>query len=413
MAFADADRHVSAPFAAKVLADARAQSLVAGLPRRRDAAPPDPAPGLRLVGAPPRLCGDGPARWSGPPAALRVAVSRHGAAAARAEAGQDPAELQVPADLPLPDADPQSDRDPAEQTAPVPAAPFAPGAVARRQTAPEERNASPVSEPARTSRPGAASIGAVAGPASDAHAAASPAEAAGRGWRVPAVAGALLAIAVAGAVGWTMLPQAAPPPSEQAAAVTPSGPQPLRTVDQAPEDARDFFRRALDVAIEDAPAAATFYARAAALGHGRAAAYLGQMYETGDGVPRNPALALAWYGRAAADEPAARARLLDIAVPPPPDILRPPRPVLAERAGRDRLDLVWMPADARTPASYVVELATDASRGPTQEATLTLSALRAELPADARLWRVGAASAGPEAASFTEWQPIPALPAAQ
>ena len=44
---------------------------------------------------------------------------------------------------------------------------------------------------------------------------------------------------------------------------------------------------------------ADWYGRAAAFGHSRAEYALGQLYEQGDGVPRNPDLAAAWYRAAA------------------------------------------------------------------------------------------------------------------
>ena len=63
-------------------------------------------------------------------------------------------------------------------------------------------------------------------------------------------------------------------------------------------------------ATRDVAEAAVWYARAAAAGNHRAAFNLGQLYESGEGVPANADLARAWY--AAADLPAAREHLAEI-----------------------------------------------------------------------------------------------------
>ena len=62
-------------------------------------------------------------------------------------------------------------------------------------------------------------------------------------------------------------------------------------------------------APRDVAEAAIWYARAAAGGIRRAAFNLGQLYESGEGVPANVDLSRAWY--VAADLPAARERLAE------------------------------------------------------------------------------------------------------
>ena len=88
--------------------------------------------------------------------------------------------------------------------------------------------------------------------------------------------------------------------------VTPVPPV-LPVVAGLPEGAREIFRTAIDLGRTDGSAAAAAYAVAAAKGETRAAYYLGQMFETGEGVDRNVAMALFWYEAAAQDiAPAAR-----------------------------------------------------------------------------------------------------------
>jgi TPR repeat protein len=74
-------------------------------------------------------------------------------------------------------------------------------------------------------------------------------------------------------------------------------------------DPEAVFRDAVDIALEDSRAAVVGYSRAALMGHERAAYYLGQIYETGDGVPVDLAIARHWYEAASLGNPRAQRRL--------------------------------------------------------------------------------------------------------
>ena len=74
----------------------------------------------------------------------------------------------------------------------------------------------------------------------------------------------------------------------------------LRAADSGDAEAACALGDALRTHIPPAPGAAwPWYARAAALGHARAALMLGLLARNGDGVARDPALAMAWLNRAA------------------------------------------------------------------------------------------------------------------
>src|SRR5690606_37043685 len=88
------------------------------------------------------------------------------------------------------------------------------------------------------------------------------------------------------------------PVTPAASATTPQpAPQglPIRvTVDQPPSHDR-LLSEALAVGDADPARAAQLYTRAASWGNARAAYYLGQLYETGIGLPVDPYRAEAWY----------------------------------------------------------------------------------------------------------------------
>src|SRR5699024_9417248 len=122
------------------------------------------------------------------------------------------------------------------------------------------------------------------------------------------------------------------PVTPAASATTPQpAPQglPIRvTVDQPPSHDR-LLSEALAVGDADPARAAQLYTRAASWGNARAAYYLGQLYETGIGLPVDPYRAEAWY-EVAGDIGGASARLADLkAASPPqhPEPTDPPVPV--------------------------------------------------------------------------------------
>jgi type II secretory pathway predicted ATPase ExeA len=160
--------------------------------------------------------------------------------------------------------------------------------------------------------------------------------------------------------------------------------------------ADQFFRQGLEVAIRDRRAAVVAFSRAAIRGHARSAYYLGQIYETGDGVPADTALARAWYALAG-DHARARQRLTELAEQRASFELNgkseadpPPQLAFAERSSAGILDLVWIGGrGAESAGGYIVELAEEPEGPPVRRAFAEVSALRLAYPdADELWWRV-------------------------
>ena len=169
----------------------------------------------------------------------------------------------------------------------------------------------------------------------------------------------------------------------------------------APDDAEGaeaLFRAALNNAAADRVAAAVDYSRAAARGHARAAYYLAQMYETGDGVGFAPDTARAWYALAADDVGGAAERLVELAADPGPEV-GSATPLFSE-AGNGTAELVW-----QGRGSFVVELAAAPGGAPDAVHSTPLTAVRLESPANAAWWRVRAVGGPP-----SEWHPIGPAP---
>ena len=236
----------------------------------------------------------------------------------------------------------------------------------------------------------------------------------GRGGRIVrrAVGSAAgLAVAASVAAAALVLP-AGPTDSRQAGVMTITSAKPvasghsdpLRAIDGRsvqtaalaptdPEAATALYHRALQ-ASSGSEAALIDYARAAARGHGRAAYYLAQLYETGDGVGFAPSTASAWYEVAADEVPAALAGLqnLDGIASAGGDYALPR--YAGVEAGA--VELVW---EGR--GTFLVELAANADAAPSAQLTTALTAVRLKAPEGAGVWRVRAVGSAPSA-----WMPI-------
>jgi TPR repeat protein len=184
----------------------------------------------------------------------------------------------------------------------------------------------------------------------------------------------------------------------------------LETLPPDEAGADEFFRQALEVGVRDHRAAVLAFSRAAIRGHARSAYYLGQIYETGDGVPADMALARAWYAMAG-DHGRARQRLTELveqSASPDPNgeiqVPTPPELVLAERSSAGILDLVWIGAlGAESADGYIVELAKEPEGPPALRAFAEVSALRLAYPDSEDLWwRVTPASR----AAPSSWQRV-------
>ncbi|MFV0387013.1 AAA family ATPase [Paracoccus sp. (in: a-proteobacteria)] len=147
------------------------------------------------------------------------------------------------------------------------------------------------------------------------------------------------------------------PPSE-----SPSAPAVLPVPDgmkvealARPGSAEMLLNEALQLGRSDTDAAMLLYQRAALYGNRRAAYFLGQFYETGDGVPADPNLARGWYD-AAGELWGARQRLHVLAdqATAPAD-LSAPVPVLQAVLPDGSVELHWRPADGESPAGFAVE----------------------------------------------------------
>ncbi|MCQ0969712.1 AAA family ATPase [Paracoccus sp. TK19116] len=163
------------------------------------------------------------------------------------------------------------------------------------------------------------------------------------------------------------------------------------------------LRAALDLADSSPAAAAIVLARAAVSGSDRAAYYLGQLHETGDGVALDPALAAAWYRRAARSIPEAQSHLASddgagFAIP-----IVAPQSQLAVLAPDASLDLVWDGSGAAR--EYRVEIA-DQAQDVLQASQVAIPAAKVDLPAGSALWRVISIGASGDEVSG-HWQTIP------
>ncbi len=160
-----------------------------------------------------------------------------------------------------------------------------------------------------------------------------------------------------------------------------------------PAGAAALYRQALQAA-SGTDAAVIDYARAAARGHGRAAYYLAQLYETGDGVGFAPSTAAAWYAAAAEKVPAAEDSLQELrgASAKSGDYALP----RFSSAESGAFELVW---EGR--GTFLVELAEGPGAPPAAHVSTRLTAVRLKAPADVTVWRVRESGGAP-----TGWIPI-------
>jgi hypothetical protein len=176
----------------------------------------------------------------------------------------------------------------------------------------------------------------------------------------------------------------------------------LRTRAEA-GDATAQFALALSLEEDGArEAAADWYARAAARGEGRAQYFLGQLYETGTGVPRAPDRARAWYAAAAARLPAAAERLDGMAagVGPAAPVAPELRLVAVTEGGR-ALDVVWTsPAQPVGALFHVAALASGPAPAAVATAVTALTAAVLPVPQDAELCCVRVLAVDPVAQRY-------------
>ena len=174
-----------------------------------------------------------------------------------------------------------------------------------------------------------------------------------------------------------------------------------------PESAVERFRRAVAMAEQDSELAVVGYARAALMGHKRAAYYLGQIYETGEGVPVDRSLAKAWYRQAGPSNRGAALLLAGLAKPETDGALQAPLPLFALNGKEAWIELIWTSAEGPDPSFYRVELATVEGDIAMRVEPVTISAHRMTRPDGAVSWRVVALNSDQSIATASPWLPIP------
>lgn len=191
------------------------------------------------------------------------------------------------------------------------------------------------------------------------------------------------------------LPAAGPAPDP-----FPAPPLPAPVAAEAEPDPQALLQAGLEAERTDPAQAARLYARAALWGNARAASFLGQLHETGIGVPADPQRARAWYALAG-EVPA---RLRDPAPSPtdaaPPEAPPPaPVPVLQQTYASGASELLWEGAGA----AFRVEVA-DPRTGAIRRIDTELTGLVLREPVGR--WRVSALSAQGLAGPASEWRAL-------
>ncbi len=159
----------------------------------------------------------------------------------------------------------------------------------------------------------------------------------------------------------------------------------------------------LERALNGGAGAPLDYARAALRDQPRAAYYLGQLYETGTGVPRDLALARAWYSLASPEVRSA-ARRLAVLGPGESGELTPPRPVLGGMRADGGGEFIWTAGPGADAAFYLIELTPD-ENGPVRRlAPQTLSAVLVDDIGEARFWRVLAVDPSAGRYAVSSWR---------
>ena len=141
-------------------------------------------------------------------------------------------------------------------------------------------------------------------------------------------------------------------------AVLPSGFERIRlALGEAAGVPEDLFRLAVAMPVADPEATLAAYSLAALGGHNRAAYYLGQKYELGEGVPRNLNVARAWYDQGARTIAGAgnRSRILKDQITT--GALIAPIPLYRQVTPDGELDMIWTIAPNATVGTFTVELA--------------------------------------------------------
>ena len=184
----------------------------------------------------------------------------------------------------------------------------------------------------------------------------------------------------------------------------------VHSVSGLPEDHDALLRSAIEMADNQPDASLVALARSGLGGNARAAYFLGQMFEAGEGVSVDYARARAWYAIAAGEIDRAAARIAALPVPEADDALTAPAPLYSTLSG-GVAELVWTSRDGSDPHSFIIEVREGSGVAEIVADNIETSAAFARVPDTATEWRVIAVGGNGTAAS--PWFPLipPPLPA--
>ncbi|KIC47371.1 hypothetical protein RA28_06990 [Ruegeria sp. ANG-S4] len=166
------------------------------------------------------------------------------------------------------------------------------------------------------------------------------------------------------------------------------------------------YLAALDLAETTPEAATVAYARAALAGHARSAYYLGQIYETGEGIPVDLTLARAWYRLAGPQIEGAANRLDDLQPSAAEGDANAPIPLFSNRTPDGYLELVWTSGQGPDPSAYRIELSSRTDDPVHHIPEMTISAVRVAAPDQVQEWRVIALTADGDDVAASPWMAI-------
>ncbi|MDE9452204.1 AAA family ATPase [Aliiroseovarius sp. Z3] len=173
-----------------------------------------------------------------------------------------------------------------------------------------------------------------------------------------------------------------------------------------PSEVDDWYRLGLSVADQNPQAAAVAFALAASQGHARAAYFLGQIYELGEGIPVDHLLARKWYETAATQIDGAADRLTTLPEPQAQGAPAPPVPLMSYRADDQKAVMVWTSAPGTDPDTYLIEFADGQGNVVGSQDGIESSVLRYAVSEQVVLWRVRARVGDTVASDTSDWFPL-------
>lgn len=173
-----------------------------------------------------------------------------------------------------------------------------------------------------------------------------------------------------------------------------------------PDNAAEWYRLGLSIADKNPRATVVAYALAASRDHPRAAYYLGQMYEIGEGVPVDTVLARIWYEKAGKKIEGAAERLT--ALPKPQSHGKPATPVqlISYLAKNQEAAMVWTSAKGADPTAYTIEFADLNGEVVGRVDDIKSSVLRHTVPETAIYWRIRALAGKTSSSAPSSWLPL-------